>query len=365
MGAFDGIGTSVHGSSFEVALWTGTPMVLIVNARGMSMSVAALISGFVKFAGQFGGQDLIRGVILNQVGKGTCDFLKPAIEAHTGVKVLGFFERQESAALKSRHLGLVTAAEVEDLDERMNVLAKAAASSIDLNALLAIGESASVLSCREPEFMEYVKAFKRKSCRPLRLGVAMDSAFCFYYRENLELLEMLGVELVPFSPLKDSLPEGLSGLYLGGGYPELFAGELSENTEMQTAIREACDRGLPVLAECGGYMYLHEAIEDLPMVGVIPGRVHMTKKLGRFGYVFVTSAKNNVFGPENTVFRGHEFHYSKSDHEGSAFVVSKSSGRSWEEGFASPAMYGGYPHLYFYSNVPAVIEFVKKMGEYI
>lgn len=397
MGAFDGVGTSVHGSSFEIALWTKTPMILIVNGRGMSLSVAAQISGFVEFAGKFGGRELIQGVILNQVTKGTCEFLKPAIEEHTGVKVLGYFERQPRAVLESRHLGLVTAGEVEDLDERMNELSGAVASSIDLNAIRSIAASAQALPGREPAFMSAVRRFADEGAKVIsgggktdfsatalasgakccsggpaapaerrpRLGVAMDRAFCFYYYENLELLKMLGVELVYFSPLKDALPPGLSGLYLGGGYPELFAGELSKNKALLEAIRESCQRGMPLIAECGGFMYLHEFIDGQPMAGVIPGKAYMTGKLSRpFGYITLESREPSVLGPENTVFLGHEFHYSVSECGGSSFKVSKNNGRTWEEGVASPTMYAGYPHLYFYSNVDAVIRFVQAMREY-
>lgn len=385
MGAFDGLGMSVRGSSFEIALWTQTPMVLIVNARGMSMSVAALVSGFVQFAESLGGKGLIQGVILNQVSQSTCEFLRPQLEARTGLKVLGYFPKQEEGGLKSRHLGLVTAAEVEDLDERMNVLAKTAASSIDLNGIRAIASSAGSLPQLWPSFMEAIQSFAGNKALPmeapesgenakkgaqkhqrqvLRLAIAMDKAFCFYYNENLELLNMLGVELKPFSPLAEPLPEGICGLYLGGGYPELFARELSLNRGLLESIKQACANGLPVIAECGGFMYLHEMLEGFKMAGVIPGKAYMTKKLGPFGYIEVRSKAQSVFGPENTSFLGHEFHYSRSDNCGGSFIVSKANGRCWEEGFSSPSMYAGYPHLYFYSNVQAVIHFVQAMRDF-
>ena len=385
MGAFDGLGMSVRGSSFEIALWTQTPMVLIVNARGMSMSVVALILGFAQFAESFGGKGLLRGVILNQISQSTCEFLRPQIETHTGLKVLGYFPKQEDGGLKSRHLGLVTAAEVEDLDERMNVLARMAASSIDLNGIRAIASSAGSLQKFQPSFMKAIQNFTgnialptevlesggnvkksaQKRLRPaLRLAIAMDKAFCFYYNENLELLNMLGVELKPFSPLAEPLPERICGLYLGGGYPELFARELSLNRGLLESIKQACAKGLPVIAECGGFMYLHEMLEGFKMAGVIPGKAYMTKKLGPFGYIKVRSKAKSVFGPENTSFLGHEFHYSRSDTCGGSFIVSKANGRCWEEGFSSPSMYAGYPHLYFYSNVPAVIHFVQAMRDF-
>lgn len=364
MGAFDGIGMTVRASSFEIALWTKTPVVLIINAKGMAMSAVAAVLGVAALAEKYVGKNLIRGVILNQVGKAVCDLLRPEIEHLTGIKVLGYFERREDIHLESRHLGLVTADEIKDLDERMNVLAQAAASSIDLNAIRSIACSAQPLMAQAPDFMTKVYDFRHTLQGKIRLGVAKDQAFCFYYEENLELLRMLGVEIVPFSPLSDPLPRQLSGLYIGGGYPELFCKELSENQQLLQSIKEKCSRGLPVIAECGGFMYLHESIENVPMVGIVPGQVRMTKKLGPFGYVFVKSKTDAVFGNKNTVILGHEFHYSKSENGDRGFIISKTGGRCWEGGVSTPSMYAGYPHLYFYSNVGAVIHFVKIMGEY-
>ncbi len=368
MGFFDGMGMSAAASSFEIALWTKTPVILVVNARGMALSAAALIQGYVSMARRLGGEGLIRGVILNQVSKGTCEFLKNAIEEKTGVKVAGYFIRQEDGMLKSRHLGLVTAAEVADLDERMNVLAQAAASSIDLSLIREIAESAPQFQYEEPDFEPLIRSFRQERgamASPLRMAVARDQAFCFYYNTNLELLERLGVTLVPFSPVLDTLPENIRGLYLGGGYPELFARQLSENTALRNQIREAVKGGLPVIAECGGFMYLHQTMEGLPMVGVIPGSCEMTGKLGPFGYVEITSQKADAFGMPGTKFKAHEFHYSRSLEPGGDYQVSKANGRTWKEGFSSGSMYAGYPHLYFYSNVEAMIHFVKQMREHI
>ena len=367
MGVFDGIGTSFDASSFDIARRTGTPVVLIVNARGMSLSAAAVITGFVEFAKRSGGEGLVRGVILNQVSKSTCAFLKPAIEAQTGLRVLGYFDRMDDVKLSSRHLGLVTAAEVEDLDERMNRLADAAASSIDLNAIREIARLAGALDAPGPSFMEMIGRCRdtvKKQPGPLRLGIARDRAFCFYYEANLWLLKSLGADLIPFSPLRDELPEQLSGLYLGGGYPELFAGELSQNMRLLEQIRQAAISGMPLIAECGGFMYLHQSIDGYAMAGVIPGNASMTKTLGPFGYVDIRTQADGLFGRKDTVFRGHEFHYSRSDAPGGSFVMSKYSGRSWAQGYGTASMYAAYPHLYFLSNVGAVIHFVEKMEEY-
>lgn len=365
MGFFDGMGMSPKASSFEIALWTQTPVILVINARGMALSVIALIQGYISMAKRLGGGNLIRGVILNQIGKGTCDFLRNTVEEQTGIKVVGYFPPQEEGMLKSRHLGLVTAAEVADLDERMNVLACQAASSIDLSLIRKLAASAPPLDPVEPDFERLIRGFTKKNPDPVRMAVARDHAFCFYYNTNLELLERLGVILVPFSPLSDDLPENIRGLYLGGGYPELYAHQLSKNTSLLKSIREEINLGLPVIAECGGFMYLHEAMEGFPMAGVIPGSCYMTKKLGPFGYVKVQSEKADVFGNKGTWFCAHEFHYSRSNAAGRDYSVSKANGRQWQEGYGTPEMYAGYPHLYFYSNVEAVIHLVTKMRRYI
>ncbi len=364
MGLFDGMGMESRASSFEIALWTQTPVILVVNARGMALSVIALIQGYISMAERLGGRNLIRGVILNQIRKSTCDFLKNAVEKQTGIKVVGCFPPQEEGMLKSRHLGLVTAAEVADLDERMNVLAQQAASSIDLSLIQKLAGEAPPLDPPEPDFEGQIQRFAGENPEPVRMAIAKDQAFCFYYNTNLELLERLGVTLVPFSPLSDPLPENIRGLYLGGGYPELYARQLSENTSLLKTIREEIHGGLPVIAECGGFMYLHEALEDFSMVGVIPGRCYMTRKLGPFGYVKLHSEKMDAFGGKGTWFCAHEFHYSRSDAPGSDYTVSKANGRQWQEGYAAPGMYAGYPHLYFYSNVEAMVRFATKMRRY-
>ena len=363
MGLFDGIGMTDEASSFQVALLTQTPVILVVNARGMALSIIAMLKGFKEFANARGGGHLLRGVILNHVGAGMYRYLKDAILEQTGMEVVGYFGEQSGGVLESRHLGLITAAEISDLDERMEALAQAARESVDLERIRALADSAPDMGPAEFEACS-MTSFPKGSAHP-RLAVARDKAFCFYYKENLELLQQLGVELVPFSPLTDKLlPEHIAGLYLGGGYPELFAGELSENVSMRCAVREACARRLPVIAECGGFMYLHEKLEDNPMAGVIAGTCQMTKKLGPFGYVQLDSEHGDIFGEAGFKMRGHEFHYSQSDNCGACYTVSKSSGRSWREVHASDFMYAGYPHLYFYSNPAAVAHFVTAMEQY-
>lgn len=367
MGMYDGIGTTAKASSFDVAVSTNTPMVLVVNARGMSVSLAAMIKGYKDY----GGSDLVKGVILNNVGKGTYMFLKKTIEEQTGVSVLGYFEKQEKAVIESRHLGLITAQEIQDLDEKVEILAQAAEKSIDFKALKAIADSADEGASYQPERMPFEAAIEGAAAgTKVKLAVAMDKAFCFYYEDNLNLLKKIGVEILPFSPLHgDEVPKEADGIYLGGGYPEVYAGELSKKLWPKLSIRHCYSMHMPILAECGGFMYLHENIEDLEghtyqMVGLIPGTAKLTKKLGPFGYVDITPKKDSMLGEAGAVIKGHEFHYSVSDNAGSDFTVSKTGGKSWEEGHAGDYLYGGYPHLYLYSRIESALSFKKAMIKY-
>ena len=370
MGFFDGQGTGTHASSFEVACLTGTPVILVVDAKGMSLSLIALLEGFQNFAQKAGGEGCIKGVILNRCKASTCAYLKPVIQEQTGFKVYGYLEENPRWSLESRHLGLITAQEVRDLDERIARLGSEARTSFDLEAIRRTASQAP--SLQEETLHSILESASvggdavldqgSISDRTLRLAVAKDAAFCFYYRENLKLLETLGVQLIYFSPLKEHLPPEIDGLYLGGGYPELYAQELSQNQTLRKEIRQKCREGLPVLAECGGYLYLQEALEGFPMVGFLSGSARMTSRLGHFGYVFIQAEKGGLFGDKGFSFRGHEFHYSETSHEGGDLCVQKQDGRSWKDGIYTNTLYAAYPHLYFYSNIEAVTDFIRTMG---
>ena len=369
MGLFDGQGIGWHASSFEIAKITKTPVVLVMNARGMAFSIVAMIRGYVDMAKTLGGDNLIRAVILNQVGKGMYMYLKTLIERETGVLVLGYFPQIKEAVLPSRHLGLVTADEIRDLDERMSVMAQTAQASIDLSLLKRLSEDVPRISESSKKNPTALEA-KTGITPSLRLAVARDEAFCFYYDENFHLLTELGAECVFFSPLHDSrLPDNICGLYIGGGYPELFAKSLSENTAMLQDIRTAFDRKLPLIAECGGFMYLHETLTDsegkvFSMAGVIKGGCVMTNKLGPFGYITMTADCDTVFGPAGHQIKGHEFHYSRSDDSGACYCMQKDNGRSWTSVHGDSWYYAGYPHLYLPSAPECGARFVKAMERY-
>ena len=313
MGYYDGLGlTSTRASTYELAQKTVSPVVLVVNARGAALSVLASVRGFLDFLPD----DRICGVILNGCTAMTYAPLARVLEDRLGVKACGFLPNLPDCALKSRHLGLVTAAEVADLREKMQRLAAEAEQTIDLDALLTIAREAPALDVVPPTLPA--------PGAPVRIGVARDNAFCFYYEDSLGLLRTVGAELVPFSPLSDSaLPAGLDGLYLGGGF-----------------------------------MYLTEAIGAHPMVGFLPGRCFDTGKLARFGYVTLMAERDNLLCRAGGSIPAHEFHHWDAEQTGDAFTAAKPFGRSWPCVFATDTLYAGYPHFHFYANPSFAVRFL-------
>jgi cobyrinic acid a,c-diamide synthase len=364
MGFYDGqSGASTTGSAWHIAGATETPVILIENCAAVSITAAARIKGMASFREP----SHIQGVVLNNCGKALYGEIKNVIQGETGIQVLGHLPRLQDCVIESRHLGLVTAAEIGDIKEKLAALAGAVEAGVDIDALIAIAGSAPSLSAGKDVFAP--PAIPGGSA--LRIGVARDEAFCFYYPDNLRLLEKLGAELVEFSPLRDSrLPADLKGLYLGGGYPELYGKTLSENTGMLADIRNALRSGMPCIAECGGFMYLHETLSDAegrayPMAAVLPGGCRKTARLVRFGYASYTAARDNLICPAGGVIRGHEFHYWESDNPGSSFTACKPvSGKSWPCIEATETLCAGFPHFHFYSNPGAPRRFLEKSARY-
>ena len=351
MGYYDGLSMqSAHSSSWHVAQVLDAPAVLIVNGRGMALSAAAVIKGFQTMRTPHG----IAGVILNRVSPMSYPQLKRVIEQECGVRVYGYMPANEAYSLESRHLGLVTAQEVTNLKEKMQTLAKQAEMSIELDALIELMQSQPALEAEIP-------AAERMA--DVRIAVARDRAFCFYYRDNLELLEELGAELVPFSPLEeDELPE-CDGLYLGGGYPELYAEQLSRNTAMREAVKRAVLSGLPTIAECGGFMYLTDRIEDWEMAGVIHTACRDLKKLVRFGYAEFCANKHSLLLAQGDTVRGHEFHHWDAEQPGNDLTGKKQTGQSWQCAYTMDTLYAGYPHLYFWSNPGMARRWIRRCRE--
>ncbi len=305
MGLFDGAGDGTDaGSTAGLAKLLGLPVVLVVDAAKMAGSVAAIVHGFATLDERL----TVAGVILNRVaGARHLEHLTDAIERHTSVPVLGTLGRDGELALAERHLGLVTA---EDLADRslLERMADAVAAGVDLDRLLAVAAPVNKTE-NAPPWPEPT----------VRLGVARDAAFCFAYPDNLDALARAGAEIVPFSPLTEiELPEGLDGLYLPGGYPELYAEALSQNRPMRAAIRRAAEAGLPIVAECGGLIYLSEGVTTtdgrfFPFCEVLPGPCTMQSKRVALGYRRVTVTSAGPFGAEGAQLRGHEFRYSELD----------------------------------------------------
>lgn len=366
MGYYDGVGgTTVRGSAYELARETDTPAVLIVNCKGMSVSIVPYIKGFLEFRKDSN----IRGVILNQLSPMLYGRIKKLIEENLDIKVLGYVPKADSCAVESRHLGLILPDEIQDFQERLNKFASILEETLELDELLHLAEEAPDLEEDLPIFRKISR--KKTDGNPVKIGVAMDEAFCFIYEDNLEMLRTLGAEILPFSPIHDpELPDGISGLLLYGGYPELFGKALEENKGMREEIRKKIENGMPVMAECGGFIYLHETFETMQEepckgVGVISGRAYRTSKLSRFGYVQIQKKEGTVFGHEIGTCPAHEFHYFDSTDCGNSFYAKKpESSRGWECIHCTDTMMAGFPHFYYYGNPRLAEAFVDQCRKY-
>ena len=384
MGYFDGTGVSgTEGSSCDLAQQTGTPVILVVSAKGMSRSIVPLLKGFAEYER---GNGRIRGVILNRVSSGSFAAMKKWIEEDTPLKVIGYVPQDESLRWESRHLGLMQPSEMADLQGQLDHIADVLAETIDLKALLEIAHAVPSL-----RFYAGTKQYASDLPSP-RIAVARDEAFNFYYEDNLEMLQECGARLVFFSPVHDrELPEA-EGLLIGGGYPELYAKELSENESMRASICARAAEGLPVLAECGGFMYLQQAMElpeksgasqvdfsvkkSFPMCGVLPGTCRMTDKLVRFGYIELENkgawAENKGawagtagYLPSGHHIRGHEFHYFDSTDNGEACTAWKPGRkRSWDCMVLKENIMAGFPHLYYRSDPAFAGTFVERCRQF-
>ena len=376
MGLFDGIGASPReGSSAQIAAITGAPVVLVVNARGMAASAAALVKGFAEFAPDV----RLAGVIFNNVGSQShMELLRQAMsEGLPDVVVFGCIPRDESLGISSRHLGLVTAEDNPLPAEFVERLAEMAEGCLELDGLARLsfdsprlrsvdgGQSADSTRLLDP------KGGPQSGVEPVvRIAVARDAAFCFCYADNLRLLREAGAEIVLFSPLTDGgLPEDIAGIYLPGGYPELHAERLSSNIGMQRAIMSSIEADMPVYAECGGLIYLSEGLEAAgDFVGAFPARARMLAKRKALGYRQVESCSESVIGPAGTVARGHEFHYSElgllPDGIDRLYRVTRQGRELADEGYRNRNCLASYIHLHFGSNSAIASNFVSACRRY-
>lgn len=357
MGMYDGSPlASSNFSSTNLALVTDTPQILVINVRGMALSLCALISGFINYEA-----NNVAGVILNNCNAMMYKAYKEMLEEKLNIKVYGFMPQVEEATIGSRHLGLVTAEEISDLQEKLDVLARVATESIDIDGIIELAKTAPAIEYENIEVRHLVD---------VKIAAARDKAFSFYYQDNLDLLEKLGAEIINFSPLNDkSLPEGISGIYIGGGYPEEHLATLSANTSMLEAINEAISQGVPTFAECGGFMYLQNSITTLTgethnMVGAIDTDCFMTKKLTRFGYIKLKAQEESILFKEGDEIPAHEFHYSDSNFNGESLVATKAK-REYKCYYNRENLFAGYPHLHFWGNIDTAKNFVLACKNYM
>ena len=341
MGFYDGLGgVSDRASAWHLADTLGLPVLLVVEPKGQSLTLAAELKGLNSFRTP----SHIAGILLNNCTARMHALLAPMLEKETGLPVLGFLPKLPEAVIGSRHLGLYTAAEVENLQQKLALLADAAEEHIDWPRLLALCE-------KEPPALP-----ARAEMPParVRIAVAQDEAFCFTYAETLEAFRDAGAEVVFFSPLRDTaLPENIGGLYLPGGYPELHARELSENTSLLREIKQKIESGLPTAAECGGFLYLGQSLTDAegqswPMAGVLPGEAKDAGRLVRFGYAALSADSDSLLFRAGESFPIHEFHHWDSTANGTALAAKKPvGGAEWRCGFVNEHFYAGFPHLYW------------------
>ncbi len=353
MGYYDGVaGNRLQASSYDIARITETPVILVIDGKGSSLSMAAVVKGMKEYVRD----SRIAGVILNRTSPVMAKRLSAAFE-ELGIPCLGAVPECEECRLESRHLGLTLPKEQAALGERLEKLARRLEDCLDVEGILKIAESAPAL----PQMAERTRNPGKEKKR--RMAVARDEAFCFYYQENLDFLQEHGWELVWFSPIRDAkLPERTEAVLLGGGYPELWAKELSENRSMMDSICQAARSGVKLLAECGGFLYLHRSLEgadgrNYPMAGLVEGEGYRTKRLSRFGYISLYQKDEKGDKPQ---IRGHEFHYWDSTVPGISMTAKKpESDRKWECMIVTDTMMAGFPHLYYPSGPQWMLRFLE------
>jgi cobyrinic acid a,c-diamide synthase len=364
MGLYDGYGgKGEKGSTAQIAKWLTSPVVLVVDARSMARSAAALVYGFEKFDRKV----TIAAVIFNRVGSEKhYHYLKEAIEGRCRAKVIGYLPKDTSLTIPERHLGLITAQEHTLDDEYLKRIASLTERFIDIPQLLRLG---SPLTRVKLTATHHARQGSEK-VRVVKIGIAHDEAFCFYYPDNLELLQQQGAELIFFSPMRDtSLPQGVDGIYLGGGYPELYARDLAINKVMKREIKEFALSGGIVYAECGGLMYLGKALKDFnnklyEMAGVFPFTTKMGKRLTTLGYYTVKAMNDTIISRKGAVIRGHQFRYSTLE-EVPAFLKrvyhlrKGDHGKVEKEGFSFKNVLASYAHLHFGSNSNCARHFIE------
>lgn len=357
MGFYDGYGGKA--SAYDVSNDTGTPVIIVIDCSGMSGSVGAVINGYLNYKKP----NNVVGFIFNRMPISLEDDIKKLC-SQMGTEYFGYIPKNNDFHIGSRHLGLITADEIKNLNEKLKMLSDQINKTVLIDKIIEIAGKAEIVNYEIP------KIPKLNDGKNARIAVAYDRAFCFYYEDNLDLLRKMGGEIIFFSPLEDSkLPDNIDGLILGGGYPELYADKLSENKEMLESVRSAANSKIPIIAECGGYMYLHKSVKfqngkEYRMAGVIDGITFETSKLQRFGYAELTADRDNLLCKKGEIVRSHEFHYWDSSFCGDCFTARKLNGKQWKCGYSTENIIAGFPHFYFYNKPSMAESFLKKCLDY-
>lgn len=361
MGLYDGREGFSEGSTADTAKTTASPVVLVIDCAKMGSSAGAIALGYLKYD-----EDVnICGFILNNIGSDKHrNMVKTSVERATGLPVLGCIRRNTDVNIPERHLGLVTQTETSPADSYKDALVELAGKFIDLDALLEIGGKNSTKLLSDSDVFSGVKVRRGENLKKIKLGIAYDEAFSFYYHDNFDLLEAFGAELVFFSPLKDKhIPTGLNGIYLGGGYPEVYAEGLSGNTSIAYGIRNAVEDGMPVYAECGGLIYLSQSIEDFNgntygMSKSLPITCKMQSR-PTLGYREVITASDSIIAEIGETLRGHEFHYSSIINAGKGLHPVYKMENNVTEGFIYKNTLASYVHLHFAGKPEVAKRFVS------
>ena len=362
MGIYDGLGNGSYASSNHVSVLTNTQVILIVNTKGLSVSVCALIKGFLEFE-----KNNIHAVILNNTSEGMYSFYKQMIEERLNIKVVGFMPHIPEAQIESRHLGLLMP---DDMAEKINILRNYALKFIDIDTLLEIAGKTELFNYKQDLTHNFGSNRESGESGEIKIYAASDEAFSFWYEDNHDLLISMGAEIKFFSPIHDqALPDDADGLLLWGGYPELYGSALEANTAMKQSLKSAIEKGLPVYAESGGFMYLQQSLTDIhgrkyQMLGVLKGNVTMTKKLQNFGYYEIEAQRNNMLCKIGSKINAHFFHRYLSDRQGDCFMALKQSGKSFPCIVSQENIFAGYQHLHFWGNISFAQNFINACFEY-
>lgn len=357
MGFYDGYGGNA--SAFDVSNYTGTPVIIVIDCSGMSSSIGAVIKGFLTYKTP----NNIAGFIFNRLPSSLEDDIKK-ICSEMGTEYFGYIPKKKDFHIGNRHLGLITADEIENLNEKLKIISKQIKKTVRIGKIIETVKKTYLIKYEIPQIP------KLQDRKRARIAVAYDSAFCFYYEDNLDLLRSMGGEIVFFSPMNDKkLPDNIDGLIFGGGYPELYAQELSQNLGMLESVKNAIDSKIPIIAECGGFIYLHKTVKfqngkEYKMAGAIDGVAFETSKLQRFGYAELTAERDNLLCKKGEVIRTHEFHYWDSSCCGDCFTARKLNGKRWECGYSTENIIAGFPHFYFYNKPSMAESFLHKCFDY-